>query len=105
MAFYKAYRINEINNDDISKYIFHMYVNSTPCDVMKMIQRAVINTGKKIKYDGLVGSSTLDAINMIDREGNSAKLKKNLVKERLLFEEGLKDSAKYPGRAARFKRL
>ena len=105
LDFYNHYRIEEINDDGLAKLILHMYVNGRPQDVGRLIQQSIIDIGESIKIDGVVGTDTIRTINKIIKNGKANAFKKILSRNRVVFEDALKDSEKYPGRKKRFERL
>lgn len=64
-----------------------------------------LNYEVSCEIDGVVGTDTIRTINKIIKNGKANAFKKILSRNRVVFEDTLKDSEKYPGRKKRFERL
>lgn len=66
--YWQPYRLDEINEQAIANLMFLLLVNMNPLNAGLIIQRAVNACGRGIiilKLDGVIGSKTIQGINML----------------------------------------
>lgn len=80
--YWKKYRLDDVQDEEIAEYIFDMVVNHGGSNAIKMVQRTVNAFIKSdIEVDGGMGPLTLAAINSVNPE----RLLLGLIGERARF--------------------
>jgi len=73
--YWLKFRCYEIVNESIAVKYFDLIVNMRPQSAAKVLQYALASAGERVKWDFVVGSKTLAAINRVDSVALLAAMK------------------------------